>query len=267
MAFFMRIFVGASSSVKKLLKSHSQGNASGVYHANGATGGSIRHEVNMGIPAFVSPEVLILSHQRSGTHMLLASLMSHPQVRSRGECVLGYRTCLDNHDIATLMERAYIYSNRADRVNIGIVMYSAMAAFAELGGSLETIRKHPLLRDPHKTARSCLALRASRAADPSVKSQYTLDERQPTSHVSVDSAKIVALAGRIAALQAYYKSLLVYHPHVLSVSYEELTHDRQVNTVPEEVSDKLLVFLGLPLQVLTNPLQKTFHVRPHRSAA
>ncbi len=198
--------------------------------------------------------------------MLLASLMSHPQVRSRGECVLGYRTCLDNQDIETLMERKYIHSNRTDRVNIGIVMYSAMPAFAELGGNLETIRIIHLLRDPQQTARSCLALKASRAADPSVKSHYKLDERQPTGKVSVDSVKLAALAGRIAALQAHYKSLLMEHPRVLSISYEELTHGQQVNTVPDNVSKKLLDFLGLPFQVLTNPLQKTSAAGPGESA-
>jgi hypothetical protein len=36
------------------------------------------------------PDVIILSHQRSGTHFLESSLAAHPRIHKRGKCVMQY---------------------------------------------------------------------------------------------------------------------------------------------------------------------------------
>jgi len=100
------------------------------------------------------PDVIILSHPRSGTHFLQASLASHPKVHVRDEFMRIYaRTGLD--ELKNLINfKGRIYANTPRRLNIGIIMYQDVPEFEKRFGPLYQAKIIHLVRDPRRVARS-----------------------------------------------------------------------------------------------------------------
>lgn len=212
-------------------------------------------EFKMPSKIFAPPDVLIVSYQRSGTHFLEASLGSHPGVHGRGECVHRYQLHSGNRALCARHRRNGVFANRPGRLNTAIVMYSQIETFEELCGSIFNFKTIHLLRDAAQVARSCGQRRANRKFyGAQCKAHYQLGEAPPANRpfeVNPDRLRLI-----IAAQQKYTK-LLAAHPDLLTLRYEDLTGNAQVNELPVKYVKKILKFLDLPYHPLRNRLLKT----------
>lgn len=201
---------------------------------------------------------MILSHQRSGTHFLLSSLTSHPEIHGRGEFILTYMKEQQKHpERLFLDDDRYRFRNRPDKFNIGIVMYSQVASFEELCCPLANLPVIHLLRDPAYVARSILQMRADRRhLGSSAKAHYRIAEKQHH-HFPINSDELVDEKKRIVKLQSFYENQVRGHPRRLTVHYGEITGEQPVTHFPDKHSAIILNFLGLPYCGLSSRLQKT----------
>ena len=105
-------------------------------------------------PSYEKPDAIILSHPRSGTHFLQASLASHPKVFTRDEFIRRYAWTVFNELTNLANVKNHIYTNKPLYFNIGIVMYQDVEMFEKLFCPLVEIKVLHLLRDARKVARS-----------------------------------------------------------------------------------------------------------------
>lgn len=204
------------------------------------------------------PDAIILGHQRSGTHLLLTALASHPGIHGRGECLLKYKESFAGADLALDFpeDQRYVLNNKPGFLNIAIVMYSQVALFEKLCGPLSGRIIH-LLREPAKVALSMAQKDADRDRyGRAVRAHYRRDEAVPE-HAPVSPERMAKFLGWVVAGQRKYAEALRGRPDVLTVSYEELTGDREVRTLAPAVGARLLGFLGLDVRPLATPLRKT----------
>lgn len=207
-----------------------------------------------------TPQFIILGHQRSGTHFLQSLISSHPSVHGRGEFILHYKRLnarAEFEEMAGSERFRYVFQNMPGYINVGIVMYSQMGLFEELCGSLKSQRVIHLLRDPLAVALSVAQMKADREAlGEKFKAHYRMGESMPTT-APVALESIAETEQRVAALQAEYRQKLAFNESVLTVKYDEMTLNQQVNELAPETSKKLLDFIGLDYRPLRTQLQKT----------
>jgi hypothetical protein len=205
---------------------------------------------------FEKPDVLLVSCQRSGTHFLQASLASHPLIHGRGECVMTYTHTLAATGGAVDDER-YRFRNRPGQVNIAIVMYSQVAAFERLCGSLFVYPIIHLKRNAGDVARSAAQMRVDRAVLGSQARAHYRTTEVPHDHAVVPAELVTELEREVVAKQHLYEKVLRDHPQIIKVTYEEMTHGQQVNEFPEGIARRLLSFLNVSYVALRNELRKT----------
>lgn len=206
-----------------------------------------------------APDLVIFSHQRSGTHFLQASLASHPEIDPRGEIVLKFKKVRDRLIVNSALANAIrsLTDVNPGRISVGIVMYSQLELFEKLFGSLMNFKVIHLTRNPAHVARSLVQMQADKAAfGARYRAHYSVKEAMH-SPAPISEIQIQAKAERIMLLQRFYASLIEGHPDALTVSYESLCQNRQVNQLPDKSARQLLEFIDIPYQVLTNTLQKT----------
>jgi hypothetical protein len=210
-------------------------------------------------PRFEAPDALILAYPRSGTHLLLSCLGSHPGVHKRGECVLKYDRLTRLHDPVERRPRpdAFIFVNKTLFMNIGIVMYSMIPVFERLCGPLSQHRVIHLLRNPGNVARSVAQMEADRVLlGNAYRAHHKVGEKAPPpSPISTDAVERVYR--KVVASQALYAEVLRTHPRCLTLTYEEITDNRNTSTIPEAAGRQLLNFLGLEYHSLSTTLQKS----------
>jgi hypothetical protein len=76
-------------------------------------------------PKFESPYAIIVSHPRSGTHVLESCLASHPKIHKRSECVLRYKQLALKKKLPVGLRDRPIFTNRPGYVNIALVCRAA----------------------------------------------------------------------------------------------------------------------------------------------
>jgi hypothetical protein len=205
-------------------------------------------------------DVLILGHPRSGTHFLQSSLVSHPGIHGRGECFLRYQRFIKEHDPAAAKSysKPFIFNNKPGCLNLAILSYQSFPFFdRRLGRSLFASKIIHLIRDPFHVATSLVQMEADRTASgDKFKAHYRVNESLPVSApISREEVKAVEL--RVTELQGAFRARLESHPHVMTVSYDEVTKNCQVNQIPENHARQWLDFLGLNYLPLVNTLKKT----------
>jgi len=206
---------------------------------------------------FDQPDVIILSTQRSGTHFLESSLASHPLIHKRGECVLRYRLDGANPKLDAVHRQGRIFTNRPNRTNLAIVMYSEVALLEKLCGPLEKQKIIHLLRDPESVARSVLQKDANKNKyQERYRAHYKLNEKV-LPDVAFDRAKVKPLTRQIAAEQKKFIRRLKGHPHLFVIHYEDIAGQGEVNILPKKFTREILKFLQLPYHPLSNDLKKT----------
>jgi hypothetical protein len=207
--------------------------------------------------AFDKPDVVILSHPRSGTHFLEASLNSHPRIHKRGQCVLRYNLRHADQRSVELQQKAKIFSNEPGRVNIAIVMYSEVEDFERLCGPLARCKVIHLLRNSKDVARSVAQWQADKAVyGTNSRAHYKLGEK-PLPKAPLQHDGLADIEAEVKKWQRNFTKQLQKHPAVMVVRYEEITHNRQVNRLSYEFGKKILNFLGLGPYPLHNELRKT----------
>jgi len=190
------------------------------------------------------PQAIILSTQRSGTHLLESFLKKHPQVNGMGEMYLRYR------------RHGELSTNVAGKVNIAILMYSEMPIFLKLyeedHAELDCKIIH-LLRDPQNIALSRAQMEADKKqAGAAYQAHYHKSDLETVNSNSVPKARGIAnladLPQRVKEIveeQQLYIDLLKPVEH-LQLYYEEFVKDDQnVEELDEQVQKKLFSFLGL----------------------
>jgi hypothetical protein len=207
-----------------------------------------------------SPDIVILAQQRSGTHFLQSSLSQHPRIQTRGEFVLHYQRMrakgIPNPENEIEESCAFRYRRRQGFVNVGIVMYSQLGDFEELCGPLMACRIIHLIRNPECIARSLIQMDADRKIlGKDFRAHYHSSDElvlPPLTDVVIEE-KIKKVAGA----QAEFVNRLAGCPNVLTVTYEELTQNSQVNILDAGSTRKLLDFLNLDMHVLSTKLIKS----------
>jgi hypothetical protein len=213
------------------------------------------------------PEAIILSHSRSGTHFLEASLGNHPKVHQRGECFLRYEQFIAENCREQLKKPprrgSHRYKNIPDKLNIAILMYPNVPFVTnELRFSLQAVKIIHLLRNPRHVAISCAQMEADRFHfGDGFKAHYKLD--QPShEHVPIREKRIQEIKQEVMAFQNDFSEKLKNHPHVLTINYDEVTKNQQMNEIPERLASEWLNFLGLNPFLLKNSLKKTGNSSP-----
>lgn len=208
----------------------------------------------MSVSVIEPPHAIILSHQRSGTHLLQAALASHPRVHGRGEFILQYRRRGREPRSANSSD---IYVNRPGLVNLGIVMYSECDIFQNVCARLDTMKIIHLLRNPRDVARSVAQMEADRVKlGPDFKAHYTLDEVPHAPAVSSEELR-VAIQAKVAAEQEHFMAQMDGHPRLFVVTYEDLTGGKQTNALARTLAEPILNFIGLEYRPLTCNLRKS----------
>lgn len=188
------------------------------------------------------PEVIILSTQRSGTHLLESFLVKHPMFHGKGEMFLRYT------------RSGVLLENVEGKINIGILMYSELPIFFALGGSNYNPKVIHLLRDPYKVALSRLQMEADKSQLGSAyRAHYFIDELSNPEvkkildeRISPDLTRVESLAASIAESQQKHIRLLESIAH-LQISYEEIVKDDEsVHVLDKEIQRRLLSFLDVP---------------------
>jgi hypothetical protein len=206
---------------------------------------------------FERPDLLLLSHPRSGTHFLAASLESHPKLHSRGECFLGLKCPASETEKINENIKKFIFVNKPDKINIAIVMYRDVNILENLCGPLADFRVIHLLRSPDCVARSIVQAKANKKLyGKKHKMHYKINEEVPPNNF-VEFDNLEEIKAKIKKCQKEFCKRLKSHTNVLTVSYEELTGNRQVNQIPEDFARRLLTFLNLEYYPLSNQLRKT----------
>jgi len=199
------------------------------------------------------PEVIILSTQRSGTHLLESFLDAHPQVRAHGELYLSFK----RSGVQAVMHK--------DKINIGILMYSQLKWFLELTRDIDDIIEFKLihlLRDGEDVAKSRLKMTLGRQLlGENYKTHFFTEDRktvvdlQKISAGCTDRERQAALTTQIVRDQERFRLLLQGKPH-LEVSYNDFVpHNGEATILGKEVQSKLLAFIGL--EQIPYPLHTT----------
>lgn len=178
------------------------------------------------------PEVIIFSTQRSGTHLLLDLLDSHPDINGRGEMFLHYRI---GKKITPHVE---------GKVNVAILHYGHLNEFYELGGSLKEIKIIYLSRNPRNIAISKLQLIADRKIDASIKGHKRVG-REYGERGKIDEGLIDIRISEVKKKQKKQRELLRDIKH-LQINYEDFVPDeKNIEYLDDNVAKKILDFIGL----------------------
>jgi hypothetical protein len=204
------------------------------------------------------PDAIILSHPRSGTHFLLSSLASHPNIHGRGEFILRYRRLRkDRARLAAYVDSQFIFRNEPKKFNVAIVMYGEVGPFENVCGSLFNFKIIHLLRDPKSTAQSLAQCEADRNyLGKSYRAHYHGNE-VPHAPAAISPEQIKQFCAKVEAAQDVYSETLKKHPNCMSISYEEITRGREVSSLNPEIATRLLTFLGQELHPLGTSLRKS----------
>ena len=146
--------------------------------------------------------------------------------------------------------------NKLDCLNVAIVMYGQVPRFEALCAPLSDCRIIHLLRHPKNVALSVAQLRADHDRYPDLQAHYRKDEMPPP-HAPASAELAERYFEKVSRLQQVFHARFSDHANVLTVSYEEMTQDREISELPEAVTVRLLDFLGLRYRSLTNGLRKT----------
>lgn len=209
-----------------------------------------------------APEVIILSTQRSGTHLLQSILGGHEKVQARGEFILQFRrkraAGVEAPELDPAELAGFRYRCRPGFVNLGIVMYGQIREYEALCGPLLAPKIIHLVRDPLQVARSRLQMQRDREVlGDQYRAHYRVGDDMALPPVMIDAQAAAALAEEIRLSQQFHLRLLDGKPNVMTVSYEELCGNRQVSQLPAELGERLFGFLGLPPRLTTTQLVKT----------
>ena len=193
----------------------------------------VRHDLLEKTTNNIIPQVIILSTQRSGTHLLLSFLENNSLMHRRGEIFWYYR------------QGRNIGFNKINKINIGILMYNQIYIFEKLGGILSDVKIIHLLRDPKQVAKSQVQMiKDKELLGDKFKGHLYKGESMPERAI-ISPDDIVILENEIRQSQKKYIQLLKNIPH-LELHYEDIVPDQKtVEQLDQKIKKKILKFLHL----------------------
>jgi hypothetical protein len=144
-------------------------------------------------------------------------------------------------------------------------MYPNVPFFTnELRFSFSSVKIIHMLRNPRHVAISCAQMEADRFHfGDRFKAHYKLN--QPAhEHVPITEKRIQEIEQDVIVFQNNFSEKLKNHPDVLTISYDDVTKNKQMNEIPERLASVWLNFLGLNPFPLKNSLKKTGYSLPER---
>lgn len=171
--------------------------------------------------------------------------------------MLRLKKCGADRDLIADATKQYIFKNKPGRTNIAIVMYHSIRDFEKLCGHLYCCKVIHLLRDPTYVARSWVqAISNKERYGENYRAHYQLDE-EPPPHAPIKIESFIATQRSIKNLQKRYIKLFAAHSNIMTIKYDDVTKNQQVNELPELYARAILAFLGLEVKPLRNQLRKT----------
>jgi hypothetical protein len=161
------------------------------------------------------------------------------------------------HMRKSTLESTFIFSNKPERINIAIVMYTYFQYFERLCGSIKTFKTIHLLRNPMNVALSLAQLEVDKAKMGSAFAAHRRHYDSPSIHAPISRERVSKLYEAAKQRQNYFARHLRSHKNALTVSYEDLTNNLEVHMMDKPVALRLLNFLSLDYQPLTTTLGKT----------
>jgi hypothetical protein len=141
-------------------------------------------------------------------------------------------------------------------MNIAIVMYSHAPLFEQLCGPLFNFKTIHLTRNALDTAKSAAQWQADRDTSPDrCRAHYRVDQHIPK-HMKIPPGRVEAFTKEIEDRQKRAVRRLTLHCDVYTVSYEDLSQNKQTNQFERKMAEPLLKFLGLEYHPLRNSLRK-----------
>ena len=191
----------------------------------------------------------IVSHVRSGSHLLATAMNSHPQICCQGELL---QVLMEPHK-----SYAPIVAIADGTINGGIIMYEHWHLAQALG--LVGSKSIHLTRNPGNVALSYIRnnehLRMYGARhNPHVWRNSSAVAAMR--HFPVDEALLVERTKQVENAQKKFRMLVP--PAAIEVTYEELCSDRDVHSLDQTAANRISEFLQVPGgRNMITPLQKT----------
>ena len=188
------------------------------------------------------PEIIILSTQRSGTHLLESFLTKHPRINGKGEMFLRYK------------RTGILKENDDNKINVAILMYSEINVFLNLGGGNYFPKIIHLIRAPYQVALSRLQMQADKLQlGDKYKAHCKVSDLQKPEIIEKlnrrnkpDLSTVESLSAAILKNQTKHISLLE-KVHHLQIDYNEIAQNgKSAEYLNEDTQRKLLAFLELP---------------------
>jgi hypothetical protein len=179
------------------------------------------------------PEVIIFTIQRSGSHLLLDLLESHPDINGRRE--LFY-----NRTERRQLELPYVEG----KVNVAILHYGQLDNFYYFGGELKKVKIIHLLRNPRNVAISILQLVADRKLNKNIKGHQEV-RKYYGERAEIDVSQLPDRISKTIEKQNAEIEMLKDMEH-LQIRYEDFVPDeKSIEYLDDDIAKRILDFIGL----------------------
>jgi hypothetical protein len=136
-------------------------------------------------------------------------------------------------------------------------MYAQFRSFQEICGDIFNFKVIHLLRAPAQAAHSRAQMEADREFWGTRFKAHRAFYEPPQQHLPISRDRVQALSAKIERDQEHFRNLLINHPSIITISYEELTNNLQIDRLCKTTALHLLNFLGLEYSPLKTKLKKT----------
>jgi hypothetical protein len=185
----------------------------------------------------ILPEILIISHPRSGTHLLESFLKGHPMINGRGVIIVKYE------------EKGIIETNKIFKFNVGILMYEHISTFEKLGGILKKHKIIHLVRNSKDVALSILQMKADKIIQHSnYVAHHKENEIIPIRGKIIYSKKQLLIMERMVEYRQKKYSEELRKFGCLELSYESIApNNTTVKELDKKISKAIFDYLGIKI--------------------
>ncbi|MEN6422053.1 MAG: hypothetical protein ABFD76_08895 [Smithella sp.] len=197
----------------------------------------------------IFPEILIISHPRSGTHLLESFLKSHSVINGKGVIIVRYE------------ENGVMGKNKKSQINVGILMYEHISTFEKLGGILKKHKIIHLIRNSKDVALSILQMRADKIIQSTrYKAHYIEDEIIPKrGEINYSKKELLIMEKMIEYRQKKYSEEL-NRTGCLEITYESIAPGNKTNKELDKIITKK-IFDYLEIKIDDNCVLRTKYIK------
>jgi len=196
---------------------------------------------------------IILSTQRSGTHLLNHCLQSHPNISGVGELLLLWKRAGEQSDPIPILEDFFTAGPR--EVKVCDIMYNHLNGQIIKWLQKREIRIIHLIREDH--VRREVSHYLNHHKDKTGLNGIQFAEKRTLIPIRVNPAWVVKYVRRARKAISHYRRVFEHSPY-MEITYADMVgrDGLEVSGLPAETSERLLRFLGLELHPLTTTQRK-----------